>query len=175
MMNPQPPFAQNDGPYSHYLSNEISEEYGEDPSNENPPLDVDYHEHELPPVVPPAEGMVSDLQPQINQSEEDENEEAEAEITGGEEAPWTVDWKEKATNHLKTALEDYKRSAKSLYEAIVTFVDESNEIHKEWSVLQEEERAESRRLDEVEPDVLNATHGEEYGDIAPETSGPSTS
>ena len=82
-----------------------------------------------------------------------------------EDAPWSVDWTTLAAERLKEALEAYKDHAKGLFEAISTFVDESNAIHAEWHDLHQAELAESQRLDEVEPDVYHATMGGEqiYG------------
>ena len=73
------------------------------------------------------------------------------------DAPWSEDWTKLAADRLNQALEGYKEHAKCLFQAISAFVDESNAVHAEWHSLHQAELAESQRLDEVEPDVFQAT------------------
>ena len=82
-----------------------------------------------------------------------------------EDGPWSVDWTSMAAENLKTALEGYKEHAKALFGAMTTFVHESNAVHAEWQAIHQAELAESQRLDEVEPDVYQATSfgGSVYG------------
>ena len=96
---------------------------------------------------------------QINQENKDETNDptiAEEEQEGGDDV-FSVDWTACAAENLNKALEGYKQHAKSLFEAITAFVEESTAVHAEWTTIRQAEHAESQRLDEVAPDVYQAT------------------
>ena len=120
---------------------------------------------ESPLMAPPVpDGHESFMQTSdLSNDENSEEEQVDTRNGEGEEgvegAPWSVDWKGLATETLKKALEGFKVNAKSLSVAIDTFVDETNAIHSDWNELLQDERAESQRLDGLEPGIRDATMG----------------
>ena len=116
-------------------------------------------------LMPPPPSNLLDVNK--TDPEEDENDEEEEEGSeqgetmqeAGMDAPWSENWKEVVGQRLNDALAEYKIQVQSLYAAIDTFLEESNEVHKQWDKIKKAEVAESQRLDEVEPDVVKATKG----------------
>lgn len=175
-MDPHQPFSQDDR--RHFVgfpSNDVDDEYGEEenemleklsPEEEDDDDDDDEAEDSnRHPAMPPPTGIMRGMNPPIDTKDKSEDDKMD---NDGDGAPWTVDWTAMAGDHLQKALEEYKLHAKNLFQAITTFVDESNAVHNEWTVIQDAEQAESRRLDEVEPDVFQATHGEQFEDFPSE-------
>ena len=94
----------------------------------------------------------------INEDNEEEEIQDDT-LDNVEGAPWTVNWTGVAKDKLVKAMNDTKLHANSLYVAIETFIKEADAVHSEWSEIRRAEYAESQRLDEVEPEVHNATAG----------------
>lgn len=178
MTNMPPPSLPNseiDQVFGRFISNQMSEDSvvedktfemlmePEDPSDAANP-------HRQSWLVPPPQKTgfgPDDHHHHHPQSGENDSNETAGQNDDEVQAPWTVDWKEKSSVDIQKALTDFKDHAKELFKAIVAFVDESNEVYKEWSIIQEAETKETQRLNEVEPDVYQATRCEDmYGEEA---------
>lgn len=90
--------------------------------------------------------------------DDDEVEEKEETMQeSGGRGPFSVDWEAAAKGRMSQGLQEYEENVKALFDAMSAFVRESKAIHAEWSDILQVERAESQRLDELEPTVLLAT------------------